>query len=170
MTLRDFFSLLAEHPFWILSFFLLIPFTALLAGILGKNEGHLTPWKELYSVLIYLVCVPGIFAVTLSIYLFIFERRSILDTDMYTQVLPILSMVCTLWLIRRNVSFDFIPGFGKLSALLWMIAAILGLMWLADRTRIIVFSYLPIQYALLIFVGLLLVVRFTWSRFFRASY
>ena len=166
MALREFFQFLAQHPAWILVFFLMIPLTALLAGWMGRGEGHITPWKQLYSVLIYLVCVPGIFAVTLSVYLFLFERRSIFDTDIYTQVLPIFSMVGTLLIIRKNVDFDQIPGFGKIWGLIWMIAAVLVLMWFVDRTHIYAISFLPFQYVFLIFIAMLLLIRFGWSKMF----
>jgi hypothetical protein len=164
MTLQEFFNLLAEHPAWIIAYFLLIPFTALLAGILGKGEGHLDPWKYLYSALIYLVCVPGIFAVTLSVYVFVFERRSIFQTDIYTQILPVLSMIGTLLLIRRNVDLDLIPGFDKITGLIMMITATFALMWVLDKTHIWVVSFLPFWQGILIFIGLLLVIRWGWSR------
>ena len=73
MTLREFFQLLADNHLYVIFFFTIIPFAAWLAGLLGKGEGHLAPWKFLYSTLIYLVCVPGIFAVSLDVYLFLFE-------------------------------------------------------------------------------------------------
>jgi hypothetical protein len=37
-------------------------------------------------------------------------------------------------------------------------------MWFVDRIRIIVFSYMPIQYLLLIFLVLLFLIRFGWRR------
>ena len=164
MTLQEFFNLLSENPIWILAYFILIPFTAMLAGIIGKGEGHLDPWRHLYATLIYLVCVPGIFAVTLSVYVFIFERRSIFETDIYTQILPILSMVATLLLIRRNVSLDLIPGFDKITGLIMMIAATFAFMWVLDKTHIWVVSFLPFWQGILIFIGLLLVIRWGWGK------
>lgn len=164
MTLEEFFQLLAGNPVWILAYFILIPFTAFLAGILGRGEGHLDPWKYLYSTLIYLVCVPGIFAVTLSVYVFVFERRSIFQTDIYTQILPIISMIATLLLIRRNVDLDRIPGFDKISGLILMIFAVFAIFWVLDKTHILVISYLPFWQGILIFIGLLAVVRWGWSR------
>ncbi len=169
MTLGELFALIGDNPAYVLFFFCIIPFAALLAGLLGKGEGHLTPWKYLYSALVYLTCVPGIFSITLNVYLFAFERRSIFATDIYTQILPILSMILTLWLIRRNVAFDYIPGFEKISALITVIAATLILMWIFERTHIIVFSYMPISVALLIFVGLLLLIRYGWKVMFRTG-
>lgn len=164
MTLQEFFNLLADNPFWIVSYFLLIPFTALLAGILGKGEGHLDPWTYLYSTLIYLVCIPGIFAVTLSVYLFVFERRSIMQTDMYTQVLPILSMMATLFLIRKNVDLKHIPGFDKITGLMMMMFGLFAIFWVLDKTHIWVVSYLPFWQGILIFIGLLILVRWGWGR------
>ena len=116
MTLGDFLKALSDNPSIVCFLFVAVPLTALLASIFGKNEGAKTPWKELYTVLVYMTSVPGIFAITLNIYLFLFERQPIMETNIFTQILPILSMLLTLWLVRRNVSFDDIPGFDKLGA------------------------------------------------------
>lgn len=166
MTLEEFFQKIADNPSYIVFFFTLLPLTALLAGWMGKGEGHLSPWKYLYSTLIYLVSVPGIFAVTLSVYLFLFERRSIMQTDVLVQILPIISMIATLLIIRRNVRLEYIPGFDKLSGLIVMITAALAIMWFVDRTRILVFTYIPFQYVILILIGLLVVIRLGWRRLF----
>jgi len=61
---------------------------------------------------------------------------------------------------------DRIPGFGKVSGLMMMIASTMILMWVVDRTRIWVVSYLPFHQVLLIFAGLFLVIRFGWRRMF----
>lgn len=165
MTLQDFFRLLGENPSYVLAFFALIPMTALLANFMGKGEGNMPPWTFLYAILIYLVCIPGIFAFTLSIYQFLFDRRSVMETDILSQILPVFSMAATLLIIRQNVSFDTIPGFGKLSGLVMMIVATFAFMWFLDRTHIYVFTSLPFWQVILIFIGLFLVIRFGWSQF-----
>lgn len=169
MTLQELFNLIAASPAYVIFYFAIIPFAALLAGLLSKGEGHIAPWNILYSVLIYAVCIPGIFAVTLSVYFFLFERKSILQTDLYTQVLPIVSMVATLLIIRKNVDFDYIPGFDKISGLITMIAATLGIMWFIDRTHIYAITYLRFEVVLFIFFALLLLIRFGWSKLFSAT-
>lgn len=166
MTLEDFFQKIAANPAYIIFYFSIIPLTAVLAGWLGKGEGHIAPWRYLYSTLIYLVSVPGIFAITLSIYFFLFEKRSIMQTDVFVQILPIVSMIATLLLIQRNVRLEHIPGFDKLSGLIMMISATLAIMWFVDRTRIIAFTYIPFQYVILIFIALLVTIRFGWKRLF----
>ena len=160
MTLREFFDYLGAHPLTVVGFFLLIPLIALIAGWMGRGEGHLSPWRYLYSLLVYAVCIPGIFSVTLSLYLFLFERGgSIMNLNLLTQVAPALSMILTLGIIRRNTPFESIPGFGKLSSLMMTIGAVFVLMYLLDRTHLIAFVSVPVQYLVLIVVGLLVVLR-----------
>jgi hypothetical protein len=166
MTLGQFFDYLSANPAVVLAFFIGIPLTALLAGILGKGEGQLSPWKYLYSVLIYLVCVPGIFAAALAVYLFLFQRGGdIFNVNLLTQVLPVASMILTLGIIRRNTSFDAIPGFGRLSSLMVMIAAVFMLMFLLNRFYLVAWVNVPVHYFLLLVAGLLLAFRFALKRF-----
>ena len=171
MTLQELFNLIGENPSWVIIYFSLIPLTAILAGYFGRGEGHLTPWRQLYSVLIYLVSIPGIFAITLSIYFFLFERRSILATDVYNQILPVVSMIGTLLLIKQNVDMDRIPGFGKITGLMLMIFSALAIMWALDRTfiHIVAFTYMPFYYVIIIFFALLLAIRYGWSKMFGAK-
>jgi hypothetical protein len=167
MTLGTFFQLLSENPLYIIFYFALIPFAAWLASVMGKGEGHISPWKHLYAILLYLVCIPGIFAVTLNIYTFLFEKRSIYDTDIFTQILPIVSMVATIFSVKQNVDLNLVPGFDRLSGLITMISAALILMWFVDRTHIVVFSYMRFDQVLIIFLVLLFAIRFAWTKFIR---
>ena len=160
MTLQDFFNYLNANHQVLLFYSVAIPLSALLTGLFSKGEGHLSPWKYLYSFIIYLVCVPGIFALMLNVYLFLFERQSVWQVNMYTQLLPILVMVVTLLIIKKFVSLDDIPGFGKIGGLVVMVTAVLLIMWFLDKTHIYVFSYMPFSQVVLIIVGLLIAIRF----------
>ncbi|HPH18638.1 MAG TPA: hypothetical protein PLE32_07670, partial [Haliscomenobacter sp.] len=84
----------------------------------------------------------------------------------YTQLLPILSMILTLGIVRRNVDLSYVPGFGKLSGLLMLIGATIGLMWLVDRTRIYAIVSMPFSVVILVFVVLMLVLRFGYRQTF----
>ncbi|MEZ5039983.1 MAG: hypothetical protein R2828_08825 [Saprospiraceae bacterium] len=163
MTLEELFQKIADNPAYVIFYFSIIPFAALLAGLLGKGEGDISPWKYLYSTLIYLVSVPGIFSVSLSIYFFLFEKRPILQTDIFTQVIPIVSMVATLLIIRKNVNLDYIPGFDKLSGLITMISATLAIMWFIDRTKLYVISFVRFEVVIGIFIALLVIIRYAWK-------
>jgi hypothetical protein len=165
MTLQELFYRIGQNPDFLFFYFIAIPVTALLLGFMAHGEGHVSPWKFIYATLIYLVSVPGIFAVCLNIYFFLFQRGDILQTDIYLQVLPILVMILTVFLIRRNVDLKLVPGFDKISALWMMMFATFAFMWFIDRMRIVVFSYLPFQYLLGIFVVLFLLIYVAWRRF-----
>lgn len=130
----------------------------------GETADEIWKWRYVYAGLVYLACIPGVFAITLNVYLFLFERQSIWDLNLTLQVLPILTMVGTLMLIRRKMPFDYIPGFGRLSGFLTLIAAIMGIMWFIDRTRIYAIAYVPFSYIIIGFIALLLIIRFAWSR------
>ncbi len=164
MTLQDFFNWVKVNPYYTLAYFILIPVIALLAGIFAKNEGHQSPWKYVYTILIYLVCIPGIFAVTFNIYLFFWERSSIMDAEILLQVIPVLSMIVTLYIIKSNVDLDYIPGFDKLSGLMTIIGILLTLMWILDRTHFFVFASMPFPVVILIIVGGILLIRMSLKR------
>jgi len=152
MTLKELFELIGENPGYVIGYFLLIIISAFLGGFMGKDEGHLSPWKYFYSALIYLVCIPGIFAVCLNIYMFLFDRGKVLDTDVYIQILPVIAMLITLLIIRKNVNLDQIPGFKNISGLMLMMFAVFALMWGIDRTRIFVVAFVNIPFY---FLGLI---------------
>ncbi len=165
MTLRELFDYLSVNPEMVVAYFLLMPTVALLAGFIAKDEGHLSPWKYLYTIMVFFVCIPGIFAAALAVYLFLFERGgSIYNVNLLTQVLPIGSMIATLSIIRRNLAFEQIPGFGKLSDLILMIASIIVLMYFLDRLHLIAWINVSVQWLFIIVVGFLLLFRYGLKR------
>lgn len=164
MTINDLFQYALDHPANVLFYFALIPFAALLAGWMEREEGHLPPWNYLYSTLVYLVAVPAILSVAYSVYKWLFERGSIMDANLLLQVLPVASMLLTFFLVKRQVRIESLPGFSRLSGLVLMISGALAIMWFMGKVRIIVFSYMPIHYLLIIFLVLLVVIRYGWRR------
>lgn len=164
MTLQQFFDLLSNNPAIVLFYFIAMPLTAFLSGVFGKGEGHISPWKYVYCTLMYMAAVPGVFAIILNVYRFLFERQKIMETDIYTQILPVIAMVVTFLLIRRNVELNQIPGFNRLSGLMFVVTAILAVMWILDRTNLIAITIVPFQYVILIIVALLVLARIGWKR------
>lgn len=167
MTLRESFQILSENPAIPTVYLLGVPLIAFLALIFGKGEGNKSPWRELYSFLVYAISLPAIFAITLNVYLFLFERQSVFDANIFTQVLPLLSMVLTLWLIRRNTCFEDIPGFNRLGGLVTLISVLFILMWILEKTHIFVITVMPFHYFLILLVGLLVAIRFGWRAIYR---
>jgi hypothetical protein len=87
-----------------------------------------------------------------------------MQTDIYIQVLPIIVMVVTIFFIRRNVDLSLIPGFDKISGLWFFLFATMFLMWMLEKFRFVVFSYLPFQYLLGIFSILFTLIYFGWKK------
>jgi preprotein translocase subunit Sec61beta len=167
MTLQDFFNSISSHPTLLVLLLLAVPLLTFLVNLWSGNTAQeVLKWRYVYSALAYLACVPGIFAVTLNIYLFLFERQSIWTMNLGTQLLPIVTMVATLMLIKRQIPFDFVPAFGKLSGFMTLITAAMGIMWFIDRTRIYAITFVPFSYIAIGFLVLLVVIRFAWSKIF----
>lgn len=167
MTLREVFETISGQPTLLFLLLMAIPAFAFLVNLWsGETAEDIWKWRYMYAVLVYLACIPGIFAVTLNIYLFLFERQSIWDMNLAIQVLPVLTMGLTLGIIRRKMPFSYIPAFGKLSSALTLMAAVMGILWIIDRTRLVAITYIPFTYIVVGFIGLLLLIRFAWSRIF----
>lgn len=166
MTLQQFFASINGNPWPTLVYFLILPFTAWVVGMAAHGSRDVKFWTFIYAILVYAVCIPGIFAVTVNIYLFLFERQSIWQANIVLQFLPIVSMAITLMLIKSKIPFSLIPGFGKISGFLTLIAALIGLMWFFDRIHLVAFTYVPFTVILVGFVLTLLAIRFAWSKLF----
>lgn len=166
MTLKDYFTYAAANPYWFVFFFIIIPIIAFLIAWIAKGIGNESPWKYIYSAIIYLICVPGIFSISLDIYLFLFERQSVFEANLVMQVLPIISMISTLQIIKYNVDLDLIPGFQKISGLVMLIFFTICLMWFIDRTHIYAIAFLSFGQVILVFIVLFLLVKYGWYLMF----
>lgn len=164
MTLGQFFDAVSQQPSVVLFYFFALPFTAFLSILFGKGEGHLSPWKYLYTILVYGACIPGIFAFTLNAYMFLFERQPVMQTNLFTQILPIICMLITLWLIKKNVNLNDVPGFDKIGTLIFIITVLISMMWILEKTHIFVFTYMPFYQFILLFIGFLILIRFAWVK------
>ena len=123
MTLRELFAAVdaARVPLLIV-LGAVVALTALLGLLHGRGNGGRAPWRHLYAFLVYAACGPGIFAAVAVAYALLFTRENLLDLNAAAYLAPIASMVLTLGLMRRNVSFDEVPGFRRLAGLMTMIA------------------------------------------------
>jgi hypothetical protein len=167
MTLGQFFNYLTANPYWVIIYFSIMPLGAFLLGTSTREKGYNNPWAYIYTGLLYMVCTPAIFAVTFSIYVFFFERKSIMDVNMITQVLPVLSMLLTIYIIKKFVNLQYIPGFNKLGNLVTILATVILLLWFLEKTHIWVISFIPFHYFIILLIGLLVIIRYSWVKLSR---
>ncbi len=169
MTLQEIFDYIRDHQLIAILFFLAVPLIALVTTWIGKGEGTKTPYNYVYSVLMYLAAVPGIFAVTLCVYTFLFERANFLEVNVLVYFMPIISMIVTMMILRASIDLEDVPGSGKLSGFLMTIFVVILIMYILDRTRIfaVAFIHLKFIHVLLMFVGLYIVFRIGVNRMFK---
>ena len=137
MSTREFIEMAGQHWIVLLAMFLAPPMAAWLCGVAhGRGCGGNTPWKYCYSVLVYLTSVPGTFAAVITGYTLFFTRENLMDVNPLVYFLPLASMVVTLALIHKNVSFDLVPGFDRLEGLMVMIACSFALALAIQKTNI----------------------------------
>jgi hypothetical protein len=135
MTLEDLVELISRYPLALAGILGVPPLLSiLLYPVHGPQGGSRFPWKFVYSLLVYAVCIPGTFATVLTAYLLLFRNENVLKLDLIVYILPIVSMVVTLLLMRRAVkSFDEVPGFGRLSGLMLMLGISFGIAFALHR-------------------------------------
>jgi hypothetical protein len=85
---------------------------------------------------VYWACLPGVFVAVVVGYMLFFTSENLLDQSVLLYILPPVSMVATLVLIRKNVSFDDVPGFDRLSGLIAVIAVTFALVLAIHKTRL----------------------------------
>ena len=170
MTTREFIGLADEHPVAVCAAFLLPPALAWLCSLLhGKDRGGQSPWKYFYSVLVYAACVPGLFSSVVTAYTLFFSRENLMDVNLLVYLLPIVSMIVTLVIIRKHVSFDDVPGFDRLSGLMVMIGCSFGVMLAIDKTRIFVWFGGSIEKLFLLAAGVFALLKWGAYMLFRSG-
>ncbi len=167
MTLQHIFDLAGNNPLLVIAFFVAIPLLAAVVAWIGYGEGNKSPYSYIYSFLIYLASIPGIFALTMTIYAAIFHNDDLRELNFLIYFLPIISMIATIMVIKRVVDLDGVPGFEKIPGLLMAIAAAIILMLLLDKIILIGFVSIPFLFLFLIFIGLLLMFSFGMRKFFK---
>ena len=169
LSIRDLITYSGHQPLVYLAVFLGLPLGVLILGILHKGESSTQcPWKYIYGFLVYLSCLPGIISSVLVAYTLFFTKENLLDVNFYVYLLPLVSMVLTLSLIRRRLNFNDIPGFGRLSALMALLAVSFALALAVDKTRIFVGFFGSIDRLLLLMAGLFAFIKISfWMLFGR---
>lgn len=166
MTLNELFEYLSTHHVFVVGYLVGLPTIAGILGLFSGEKGNQDPWRYFYMLILYGICIPGIFAITLLIYAVTFMKINVYEIDLLTHVLPVISMIVTILVIRKYVNLDEIPGFNKISGLMMMIAVVLVLFWILEKTRILVFTYMPFYWVLIILAALLLIFRMGLKKVF----
>ncbi len=171
MTIRDVLNLAGEYPLVVSGLF---GAPVVLAWILGLLHGKArdrkeAPLKYLYTLLVYGACIPGIAACLLTTYTLFFSHENILDVNLVVYFLPIVSMILTLAVIRRNVQLDAIPGFGRLSGLMLMIGISFVIALVINKLRFLLLFHSPFMTFVLLAIAAFALLRLGTAKVFKAK-
>ncbi len=165
MNLQELFALIDQHPLPVSAYFIGLPLLAWAAGRWhGRGPLYDSPLRWLYSVVLYGVCVPGIavavvFADNLA-------RGRLMQAGVFSQILPLLSMLVSFGLIRRQANPEEIPGFRRVTGFVWLLALTALALFLLMRTRVWVFFGGGIGTLLVLMTGLFLLLKWAFDRAF----
>ena len=140
MTLNDIIGITGNNPLILLLIFTIIPGIAFVLPMIHRRTiMAMSPWRYVYTVLIYLVAFPGILSFDLVGYALFFTKSNLMNVNILVYFLPIVSMVVTLIVMKKNVSYDDIPGFDRIYGLMTMIAITFVFILIIEKTRIWLF-------------------------------
>lgn len=160
MTLRDLLQTAGQSSGLLVGLFAGLPVLAFLVGLMhGRGGGAVAPWRTVYALLVYLACVPGVIAAVLTGYALFFTGENLLDVNVLVYILPVASMIATLVVVGRNVRFADIPGFGRLSGLMLMIAVSFVLVLGVQKTGIWLVFHGGFGQLLAVLVGMFLLLK-----------
>ena len=140
MTGRELLALAGSHPLVLTVALAVPPLVALSLGFVhSRDRAGAAPWKYAYATVVYATCIPGMLAAVLTAQTVFLSRESLLDQDVLVYIAPLVAMTVTLLLVRRNVSFDAIPGFDRIWGLMTLIALTFVIVLAISKTRIFLF-------------------------------
>ena len=168
MTTNELIQHSGRHSLVLAAGFVALPLVAWLVGRMhADGHGGTPPWKYLYAGLVYLVCVPGIFAAVITAYLLFFIRGNLLEVNPLVHFLPIVAMLVTLVFIRQRVTFDEVPGFHRLSGLMTMVACTFAIALAIQKTHIFLFFGGSIERLLALAIGVFALLKWGSHMLFR---
>jgi len=108
------------------------------------------------------------FAGVITAYTLFFSRENLMDVNMLVYFLPIVSMIVTLVLIRKSVSFDEVPGFDRLSDLMATVGISFALALAIQKTNIWIFFGGSIVWLFILAAAIFLLLKWSAGRLFRS--
>lgn len=139
MNLEEIIKILSNRGIFVLLVIFLVPlFSYILRFLHGKFKGSLSPWKYVYSLIVYITCTLGMFSLFILIYSVVFLHANLLNLNVVVYFLPIVSMIVTLSIIKKSVDFNDIPGFDRIYGLLTLIIVTFVVVVIISKLRILI--------------------------------
>lgn len=164
MTFQDILQQLNKYPSFVLGYYFFIALLLLTGYFVVKPTRFKPPINYLYTILIYLVTIPGLLSILLVLYHIFFLRGNILKLPLLTHFVPIVMMLFTFWGIKKTIPMRLIPGFDRLSGLFVFLFFSFLLTYFLHKVYVGIFFIGSISHIAVFFGLVLFGLRFVWKR------
>ncbi len=161
MSVNELLILVSAYDYCIVIIYGILFLAALIVSRMIKLNRMDNVASHILSVIVYLVSIPGMFALTLVFYTLFITHQNILDVNAVIYFLPIIAMGLVLYLIGRKTDLNRLPGFGRLSGLMLMLALVCIIVLILYRLRFLVGFFASIQS--LVIIGIIMFFLFKWA-------
>jgi hypothetical protein len=164
MTINELLKWLEQYQQAVALWFVAVPLLTYAGGALLKALSPLMA-RYLLAVVIYLAVIPGVGMTVVLLYMVFFVRLNLLqEMHLVLHLLPIVSMLATLWAAARLVPFTAIPGFDRLQGLLLLVGVSFAALLFVHKTFIGILFFAKFEYLLLLLGGFLVLWRLGLAR------
>ncbi|MGD1898131.1 MAG: hypothetical protein ACFB16_14395 [Phormidesmis sp.] len=163
MTLQQLYSLLADYKPVILLAMLLAPWLALgicIAVPGKKEEPFVLSFNLLMATLSLLLTAGYVWYATHTAGV----DRIVQEADLLLILAPFYYVGVSLWVTKQRIPLSQIPLVRAIQGLALIAAGYMGLVWLLSKLRIVLFSFLPLPFLVLLLLGLLAVGYMGYQR------
>lgn len=168
MTIQDLIDQLGHYSVFIALYFAIPPLLVWSLGFVAYDrEGRIMVFDYAYSVLIYLVSIPGVISAVLIGYSLFLVRQNLLDVNFLIYFVPVISMGLSFFLIGRRVSFDRLPGFGRLSGLMMMIGLSFLVVLALFKLRLIIGFFASMESLVVIGIAVFVMFKYASAKLFK---
>lgn len=166
MTINELMQWLSQYEPLVAGCFVALPMVTYLGGRLCRAVSPRLMRLGLAGA-VYLAVVPGICMAIVVFYMAFIVRMNLLtEMHLVLHLLPVVSMLATLWAASRLAPFVTLPGFNRLQGLIGLVGlTFVGLLFI-HKTFIGIHFFARFEYLLVLLVVFLVGWRLVVSRLF----
>lgn len=164
MSIEELIHLVEGSNTYVTAYLIAIPLLSYLASLIYKPHPSNNVLDYFFTILIYLIAIPGMFAFCLVSYSLLFIHANMLKVDFVIYFLPLISMGVTFYLISRATDFVRLPGFKKLSGLMLLLLMVMTILFFLYRLRVYAVFFGSFTNLLFLGIGAFILMRFALGR------
>lgn len=168
MTINTFLESFSNYENYALIYFGLMPLLGLLFSKLHKITIYHNVYDYILSIVVFGTTIPGISSLSLLFYSIFLLNENILNVNVILYFLPIISMILSLFIISRRVSFNRLPGFNKLWSLIIILLIVHIIIFFLFRLHFVIGFFSSFTSLFIIGVILFLILKYAANKLFNS--